>query len=69
MMTTDKKAVRFADALAYTGLKRTHAYDLMAQGFFPKPLKVGRTSLWLVADLDKWLADRAAARAGEARHD
>ena len=54
-MTTTQKAVRLRDALAYTGLRRTHAYDLMAEGFFPKPLKVGRTSSGSLPSLDQWL--------------
>ena len=37
-------------------------YGWMAQGTFPRPIKVGRASRWLASEVDAWVAERIAAR-------
>ena len=50
------------------GLKRSALYDLIAQGKFPKPIRVGDPDSsagavgWLESEIDSWLAARIAAR-------
>jgi len=45
------------------GLRRTTIYKLVASGKFPKPVRLGARSVgWLSHEVDRWLADRIAAR-------
>jgi prophage regulatory protein len=45
-----------------TGLSCATIYRLMAEGRFPKPVKLGERSVaWREADLEVWLAERPAA--------
>lgn len=38
-----------------TGLSAKHVYHLINEGKFPRPLKLGRASLWRVSDINAWL--------------
>ena len=38
-----------------TGFSAKHIYHLINQGKFPKPIKIGRASLWRVSEINKWL--------------
>lgn len=40
-------------------IKRTHLYNEMRDGRFPKPNKIGRRSLWLADDVYKWMNGQA----------
>ena len=44
------------------GISRSHAYDLMAAGVFPRPVKIGRASRFLAAEIDAFIASRIAER-------
>ena len=44
------------------GISRSHAYELIAAGKFPRPVKVGRASRFLTTELDAWIAQRVAER-------
>lgn len=48
-----------------TTMPRTTMDREIALGTFPKPVKLtsGRSVAWLRSDIDKWIADRIAARA------
>ena len=37
-------------------------YRWMAEGKFPRPIKAGRKSLWLMSDIMKWIDDLVANR-------
>lgn len=42
-----------------TGLSRSTIYAMMAEGDFPKPIKLGKRAVgWREADIAKWLASR-----------
>lgn len=41
-----------------TGMGTTYIYNRMADGTFPKRIKVGRASRWLKSDVVKWVTDR-----------
>lgn len=44
-----------------TGLSRSLIYDMMEQGAFPRPIKIGRRAVaWRETDLIKWQAAREA---------
>lgn len=47
-------------------ISRSCVYDLIASGDFPRPVKIGRASRWVVAEVDAWIGDRMAARPAEA---
>ncbi len=56
------QVLRLLDVKLATGLGRTSIYRGAAAGTFPKPIKIGvRSSGWLKAEVDQWLADRIAA--------
>ena len=39
-------------------LSRSSIYAMMAEGEFPKPIRLGRRALgWLSDDIEKWLQD------------
>ena len=44
------------------GISRSHAYELIAQGRFPRPVKVGRASRFVAAEIDAWIQARVADR-------
>ena len=44
------------------GLSRSHAYELMTRGEFPRPVKIGRASRFVAAEVDAWIAARMAER-------
>lgn len=50
-----------------TGLSRSELYRRIAAGNFPAPIKLGkRASAWNAAEVDRWIADRIAARDAKA---
>lgn len=52
----------FDDVASRVGLGRTRIYAGVASGDFPKPVKIGRRSLWVEAEIDQWIAARIAER-------
>ncbi len=49
-----------------TGLKQSRLYELVAEGAFPSPVKLGRVSAWVSTEVQQWITDRIAERDGEA---
>lgn len=42
------------------GLSRSTIYEAIAQGEFPKPLRIGKRAVgWRQSTIDAWLAERA----------
>lgn len=57
--------LRLPDIEVLTGRKRSSIYEDIAAGRMPRPIKLGPRAVgWLRADIDRWLADRVAARDG-----
>ncbi|QBG84670.1 helix-turn-helix transcriptional regulator [Xanthomonas oryzae] len=52
------------------GQTRTYLYDEMKEDRFPKPVRVGRRSLWPLSEVQRWIAlqkstrDRGSPRVG-----
>ena len=44
------------------GLSRTAIYRAIRERGFPRPMKLGSRSYWFAAEIDAWLAERAAER-------
>ena len=51
-----------AEAWKRAGISRSHAYELTAAGKFPRPVKVGRASRFVAAEIDAWIEGRIAQR-------
>jgi len=41
---------------------RSRVYGMIKAGDFPKPIKVGKSSRWLKAEIDAWISKQAAQR-------
>ena len=55
--------LRISQVKAKTGLSRSGIYRLTAQGDFPRRIKLTeRASAWNSIEVEKWVADRIAAR-------
>ena len=46
-----------------SGLKSSRIYELVAEGKFPRPVKLGpRASAWVSTEVLAWIAERIAER-------
>jgi prophage regulatory protein len=53
--------LRLPQVLARVGLKTTRLYELVGDGEFPKPLRLGdRAVAWLSTEIDSWIAAQAS---------
>lgn len=57
-----KKLLRFNDLSDIVGLCRSRIYALIQQEQFPRPIKIGKSARWVVAEIDDWIARRMQAR-------
>ena len=58
-----ERICRLPDVKAQTGLSRSTLYAMMADGRFPKPMKLGERAVgWAEAEIVAWLESRKAAR-------
>ena len=48
--------------LEIVGMGSTNLYKFIAQGDFPKPVRVGRSSRWLKSEVNQWVNQMVAAR-------
>lgn len=46
----------------YVGFGRSRIYQLIAEGEFPPPIKIGKSSRWLTSEIDAWINAQAAKR-------
>ena len=52
--------LRRPDVERITGLSRSTLYSMIANGSFPKPIKLGKRAVgWREADIATWLESRA----------
>ena len=59
---TSQKILRRRDVERATGLGRSSLYAYMAEGTFPRPIKLSQRSVgWIAAEVDAWIAQRTAA--------
>ena len=63
VLDTEHRILRRPDVERKTGFKRAHIYALIAQGKFPKPIKLGvRAVGWDSLEVERWLIDRVSPR-------
>jgi prophage regulatory protein len=71
MSTSNTRFLRLPDVMRATGLSKSSIYAAVKVGTFPSPVPIlpgGRSSAWVEAEVNAWLAVRiGAARAGVAR--
>lgn len=46
----------------YVSFGRSRIYQLIAAGEFPQPIKVGKSSRWVKADIDAWINKQATSQ-------
>ncbi len=52
--------LRLPQVMDRTGLRTTRLYELMGDGSFPKPIRLGeRAVAWLESEVDAWIASQA----------
>ncbi|ELS7774483.1 AlpA family transcriptional regulator [Escherichia coli] len=66
-MANNNSLLRLSDVMRRTGYGRAWIYRLIAQGRFPKPVKVGSRSIAFVeSEIDEWINQRIAESRGTA---
>jgi predicted DNA-binding transcriptional regulator AlpA len=55
--------LRRPPVLEKIGCKTMMLYELIRNHGFPRPVKLGRASVWDEAEIDRWLERQAAKRA------
>jgi prophage regulatory protein len=53
-----ERLLRLPEVMGCVELGRSRLYALVAQGSFPKPIKLGRSSAWIESEITKWVAER-----------
>lgn len=54
--------IKIHQVIARTGKSRSQIYAQVRQGTFPAPIKLSeRSSAWVAAEVDEWIAARIAA--------
>jgi prophage regulatory protein len=60
-MENTTRLLRRRQVEALTGLKRSTIYQRLAEGTFPKQIRLGPRSVgWLASEVDSWIAERVA---------
>jgi prophage regulatory protein len=59
--------LRLSQVLKRTSLGRTYIYQLIKEGAFPRPVKVGSASLWVDQEISGWIVQLMANR-GDGAH-
>lgn len=62
-MATPVRLLRRREVETLTALPRSTLYEKVAEGSFPRPVKIGRKAVaWFESEVAAWQADRAAER-------
>jgi len=52
-----KQAYRISELVQLIGVSRSTIYRLIKENKFPRPLKIGKISLWAKEDIERWLKE------------
>lgn len=58
------RLLRLPRTLDRVGLQRTAWLELVRQGKAPKPIKIGRATLWLESEVQQFISDRVRQHRG-----
>lgn len=62
-MKTDLTILRLPQVIERTGLGRSSIYAAIAEGFFPRPVKLSERAIgFLAIEVDAWIEARVRAR-------
>lgn len=62
-MSASPRLIRFGEVLRRTGVSRPRIYALIAEGRFPKQVRLGPLSVAFVeSEVDEWISSRIADR-------
>jgi prophage regulatory protein len=53
-----ERLLRLPEVMGCVGLGRSRLYALIAQGSFPRPIKLGRSSAWIESEVNAWVTER-----------
>ncbi len=57
------KLIKLKQVMDCTGLARSTVYKFMADGQFPKPVKLGSKMVaWVESEVSAWIQERVSAR-------
>lgn len=56
----EESLLRMQAVMDRTGFKRSKLYALVAEGKFPRPVKIEGCAVWRKSQIDAWIADRLA---------
>ena len=54
--------IAFEPLSHYVGFGRSRIYQLIAAGEFPQPIKVGKSSRWVKAEIDAWISKQTTSQ-------
>lgn len=61
--SVERRILRRPEVERKTGFKRAHIYNLIKEGKFPKPLRLGvRAVGWDSVEIEQWIAARLEER-------
>lgn len=63
-LSAENPLIDMAFITTYTGMTDKWFYQLISEGKFPKPIKLGRSSRWYKSDVEIWMQQRIAASRG-----
>lgn len=52
---SNSRLIRIPEVMQTVGIRRTKIYELINEGEFPAPVKVGRASFWRSHEIDAWV--------------
>lgn len=61
-----KRFVRLPEVLTSIGVSERTLYDLMKRGEFPRPVKIGKMSVWVDEEIEAWQQARLDERQAQA---
>lgn len=64
-LNTDDPLIDMVFITTYTAMSDKWFYQLISEGRFPKPIKLGRSSRWRKSEVEAWMRERVVDSRGE----
>ena len=65
-LRADDPLINMSFITSFTGMTDKWFYQLISDGHFPKPIKLGRSSRWYRSEVEQWMQQRIEASRGTA---
>lgn len=59
-----KRLIRIKDIVQRTSISRSQIYLLAKSSDFPKPIKLGTSSFWILSEVDEWIDTKISLSRG-----